>query len=336
MGQGHIGAAALHYLEGYRVRNLDLGVLMGDSLETAIVQLFVEAKRHQPFIIYTPSLLTWCAAVSETSSLPCDVRSRFGLTRENRLTLLSPTDDQLLLSLFTVVYLEQSTHTPSSPMPRSTLPFTPRTLSLFHSDNISASFDDQETPRIHPCSLLTEEDHESADNSARGKTQEADEDDPQSMSLEGERGRESSDNAGASPRPGAGDEEHQSAQPTKPPDATCQMASEAVTDPTNPKRKGRWTSRAGGQVVWTERRATGERERGQGGEETAEEDDQHLKDVDEDLPRAHPPPPPIYHHPPSTNPPNVAKDVTMTLRTQDDDSSGYRDVHHTLEPPDGQ
>ncbi|KAF9236176.1 hypothetical protein BU15DRAFT_64265 [Melanogaster broomeanus] len=28
-------------------------------------------------------------------------------------------------------------------------------------------------------------------------------------------------------------------------------------------------------------------------------------------------------------PPNVTKDVTMTLRTQDDDSSGDRDVHHT-------
>ncbi|KAF9231865.1 hypothetical protein BU15DRAFT_81913 [Melanogaster broomeanus] len=152
MGQGYIGATALHYLEGYRVRNPDLGVLMGDStrtVEAAIVQLFIEDKRHQPSIIYTPSLLGWCAAVSETScstmhamlellspndpillhaifdgpfsSLPCDVRSRFGLTRENHLTLLSPTDNQLLLSLFTVVYLEQSTHTPSSPIPRSTL-----------------------------------------------------------------------------------------------------------------------------------------------------------------------------------------------------------------------
>ncbi|KAF9236912.1 AAA-domain-containing protein [Melanogaster broomeanus] len=125
MGQGYLGAAALHYLEGYHVQNLDLGVLMGDStrtVEAAIVQLFVEAKRHQPSVIYMPSLLGWCAAVSETSrstmramldslsptdpilllavvdgpfsTLPCDVRSWFGLTRENRLTLPSPTDVQ--------------------------------------------------------------------------------------------------------------------------------------------------------------------------------------------------------------------------------------------------
>ncbi|KAF9229917.1 hypothetical protein BU15DRAFT_84322, partial [Melanogaster broomeanus] len=123
------------------------------------------------------------------------------------------------------------------------------------------------------------------------------------MSLEGERGRESSDNAGASPRPGAGDEEHQSAKPTKPPDATCQMASEAVTDPTNPKVRGAGPAEPVGKSY-------------------GPNDEPQENDVDEDLPRAHPPPPPIYHHPPSTNPPNVAKDVTMTLRTQDDDSSG--------------
>ena len=31
MGQGYIGAAALHYLEGYHIQTLDLGTLMGDS-----------------------------------------------------------------------------------------------------------------------------------------------------------------------------------------------------------------------------------------------------------------------------------------------------------------
>lgn len=31
MGQGYIGAAALHYLEGYHIQNLDLGSLVGDS-----------------------------------------------------------------------------------------------------------------------------------------------------------------------------------------------------------------------------------------------------------------------------------------------------------------
>lgn len=125
MGQGYLGAAALHHLEGYHVQTLDLGTLMGDStrtVEAAVVQLFVEAKRHQPSVIYLPSLDGWSAAVSETarstvrsmldslaptdpvlvlaivdgpfSSLPRDVRSWFGMTRENRLTLPSPTEAQ--------------------------------------------------------------------------------------------------------------------------------------------------------------------------------------------------------------------------------------------------
>ncbi|KAH7916660.1 AAA-domain-containing protein [Hygrophoropsis aurantiaca] len=125
MGQGYIGAAALHLLEGYHVQNLDLGTLMGDStrtVEAAVVQLFVEAKRHQPSVIYIPSLIGWCAAVSETSrstvramldslaptdpilllaivdgsftSLPRDVRAWFGPMRENRVELPTPTAEQ--------------------------------------------------------------------------------------------------------------------------------------------------------------------------------------------------------------------------------------------------
>jgi ATPase family AAA domain-containing protein 2 len=31
MGQGYVGAAVLHHLEGYHVQSLDLGNLMGDS-----------------------------------------------------------------------------------------------------------------------------------------------------------------------------------------------------------------------------------------------------------------------------------------------------------------
>ncbi|KIL59904.1 hypothetical protein M378DRAFT_960829 [Amanita muscaria Koide BX008] len=57
MGQHYVGAAALHYLEGYQ--SWKLGTLVSDSTRTvkaAIVQLFVEAKRHQSFVIYTPSL----------------------------------------------------------------------------------------------------------------------------------------------------------------------------------------------------------------------------------------------------------------------------------------
>ncbi|THH17583.1 hypothetical protein EW146_g3256 [Bondarzewia mesenterica] len=121
MGQGYVGTATLHHLEGCHVQNLDLGTLMGDStrsVEAAIVQLFVEAKRHQPSIIYIPSLVGWCAAVPETSrttvramldtlaptdpilllavvdgpflSLPRDVRSWFGPTRETRVEFTRP------------------------------------------------------------------------------------------------------------------------------------------------------------------------------------------------------------------------------------------------------
>ncbi|OSD01938.1 AAA-domain-containing protein [Trametes coccinea BRFM310] len=125
MGQGYVAAAALHHLEGYHIQSLDLGTLMSDSTRTteaAVVQLFVEAKRHQPSVIYIPSLLGWCAAVTETarttvramldtlsptdpvlvlavvdgpfSHLPKDVRQWFGPTRENRVALTPPTPSQ--------------------------------------------------------------------------------------------------------------------------------------------------------------------------------------------------------------------------------------------------
>ncbi|KAI6155960.1 AAA-domain-containing protein [Pisolithus tinctorius] len=118
MGQAHIGAAALYHLEGCHVQTLDLGTLMGDSTRTpdaAVVQLFVEAKRHPPSVIYIPSLLSWCTAVPEAtrstvramleslsptdqvlllavadgplSSLPSDVKTWFGITRGSRIAL---------------------------------------------------------------------------------------------------------------------------------------------------------------------------------------------------------------------------------------------------------
>lgn len=92
------------------------------TTEAAIVQLFVEAKRHSPSIIYIPSLIGWCAAISETSrstvramldtlaptdpvlllaivdgsfsSLPRDVRAWFGPSRDNRVAFHSPTSLQ--------------------------------------------------------------------------------------------------------------------------------------------------------------------------------------------------------------------------------------------------
>ncbi|CAE7159986.1 unnamed protein product [Rhizoctonia solani] len=125
MGHAQVGAAVLHFLEGYHVQSMDLATLVGDStrtIEAGIVQLFVEAKRHKPAVIYIPSLLGWCTAVPETArltmktmldsiastdpilllaicdgdlaSLPADVRDWFGFSRENYVQLLSPTEQQ--------------------------------------------------------------------------------------------------------------------------------------------------------------------------------------------------------------------------------------------------
>ena len=92
------------------------------SPEAAIVQLFVEAKRHQPSVVYIPSLTGWSAAMSETSrstvkamldslaptdpvlllavvdgpfsSLPRDIKAWFGSIRENRIQLPRPSTEQ--------------------------------------------------------------------------------------------------------------------------------------------------------------------------------------------------------------------------------------------------
>lgn len=120
-GQGFVGSAVLHHLEGFHVQTLDLATLVSDSsrtMEAACVQLFVEAKRHKPSILYIPSLLTWCTSVGETvratikglldsldpsdpilllavvdgsmKDIPADVRSWFGFVKGNRVVLGKP------------------------------------------------------------------------------------------------------------------------------------------------------------------------------------------------------------------------------------------------------
>jgi SpoVK/Ycf46/Vps4 family AAA+-type ATPase len=121
MGQAWLGPAILHHLEGFHVQSLDLATLMGDStrtVEAGLVQLFVEAKRHQPSVIFIPSLSQWASALSDTAKstiralldgvpasdpililalvdgelrdLPRDVRSWFGLGKDNRVALDTP------------------------------------------------------------------------------------------------------------------------------------------------------------------------------------------------------------------------------------------------------
>ncbi|BGP44653.1 TAT-binding protein-like protein 7, AAA ATPase [Rhodotorula kratochvilovae] len=125
MGQSYVGAAVLQHLEGFHVQTLDLATLVSDStrtMEASCVQLFVEAKRHKPSILFIPSLVTWCASVGETvratikglldgldpndpilllavvdghfSEVPPDVRGWFGFVKGNRVVMGKPGVDQ--------------------------------------------------------------------------------------------------------------------------------------------------------------------------------------------------------------------------------------------------
>lgn len=69
MGQSYIGKAILHKFERLHVQSLDLSVLYSDtarSPEAAIVQLFNEARRHKPSVIYIPNVDIWYSTVSES------------------------------------------------------------------------------------------------------------------------------------------------------------------------------------------------------------------------------------------------------------------------------
>ncbi|PWY98015.1 AAA-domain-containing protein [Testicularia cyperi] len=69
MGQNAVGAALLQHLEGYHVQSMDIGTLLGDSARTpeaAVIQLFVEAKRHKPSVLYIPGLVHWSRSVSDS------------------------------------------------------------------------------------------------------------------------------------------------------------------------------------------------------------------------------------------------------------------------------
>lgn len=61
-GQQYLGAAVLNLLEGFQVQNLDLASAFSDTTRTPelfIVQTFIEARRHQPSIIFIPNIDTW-------------------------------------------------------------------------------------------------------------------------------------------------------------------------------------------------------------------------------------------------------------------------------------
>jgi SpoVK/Ycf46/Vps4 family AAA+-type ATPase len=121
LGQSYLASAVLHHLEGFHVQSMDLATLLGDStrtLEAAIVQLFIEAKRHKPAVLFIPSLTQWVNTVTETArstfkslldslapsdpvlllavvdgnviDIPRDVKAWFGHAKENRVALTLP------------------------------------------------------------------------------------------------------------------------------------------------------------------------------------------------------------------------------------------------------
>ncbi|KAE8232962.1 hypothetical protein CF326_g2005 [Tilletia indica] len=92
MGQGIVGAAILHHLEGYHIQPLDIATLLGDSSrspEAAVIQIFQEAKRHKPSVMYIPSLIHWA------NSVPEGVRT----TLKSLLDSLAPSDPVMLLAV---------------------------------------------------------------------------------------------------------------------------------------------------------------------------------------------------------------------------------------------
>ncbi|KAH9825030.1 hypothetical protein DFH28DRAFT_1016425 [Melampsora americana] len=124
-GQSYIGSAILHHLEGYHVQILDLANLISDSTispDARAVQIFTEAKRHKPSVLYIPALHNWDAPILEgvkatitslldelkssdpilllgiancpLSQLPTSVRSWFGITKTNRIVLEPPDLDR--------------------------------------------------------------------------------------------------------------------------------------------------------------------------------------------------------------------------------------------------
>lgn len=88
-GQQYIGSAILHYLEDYNIQMLDLGNLVSEStrtMESTVVQTFVEARRRQPSVIFIPNIEIWVRVVPETTILT--LTSLFKSLRTNEKVLL--------------------------------------------------------------------------------------------------------------------------------------------------------------------------------------------------------------------------------------------------------
>lgn len=98
-GQQYIGSAILNYFEQFNVQKLDLATLVSDSgrtLESAVVQSFLEARKRQPSVIFIPNIEVWCKAVPESVILTLStlLRSLHG----NEKVLLLGISENLQLS----------------------------------------------------------------------------------------------------------------------------------------------------------------------------------------------------------------------------------------------
>ncbi|KAF2438893.1 AAA-domain-containing protein [Karstenula rhodostoma CBS 690.94] len=70
MGQRYLSAALLSKIEGLHVQSFDLPTIYEDSTrppEQAIIQLFNEAKRHKPSVIYIPAVDIWYESLPEAA-----------------------------------------------------------------------------------------------------------------------------------------------------------------------------------------------------------------------------------------------------------------------------
>ncbi|KAI5969766.1 YTA7 [Candida margitis] len=89
-GQQYLSAAVLNYLEGFQVQSLDLGTMFGDSTrttESAIIQAFIEARRHQPAIILIPNIDVWYQILPDSAKATLSSLLR-GLRSNEKILLL--------------------------------------------------------------------------------------------------------------------------------------------------------------------------------------------------------------------------------------------------------
>lgn len=93
-GQQYISSAVLNHFEQFNVQRLDLATLVSDSgrtLESAVVQSFLEARKRQPSVIFIPNVEVWCRAVPECVILTLSTLLR-SLQGDERVLLLGVSD----------------------------------------------------------------------------------------------------------------------------------------------------------------------------------------------------------------------------------------------------